>query len=60
MTPRRTPSDDKPAARTLPRPGTPGAAATPAEAHSRQAASGVLTTEEKARLAEAASREEDA
>ncbi|HZZ35171.1 MAG TPA: hypothetical protein VFE03_05560 [Caulobacteraceae bacterium] len=50
----------KPAPRTYPRPGTPGAAATPAEAHAEEAGDGALTAEEKARLAEEASREEDA
>jgi hypothetical protein len=52
--------DPKPPPRTQPRPGKPGAAATPAEAHAEEAADGALTSEEKAALAAEASREEDA
>lgn len=51
---------DPPAQRVHARPGTPGAAATPAEAHAGEAAEDVVSAAEKARLAEAASREEDA
>jgi hypothetical protein len=53
-------TEGKPPAKTHPRPGKPGAAATPAEAHAEEAEDGALTAEEKARLAEEASREEDA